>query len=128
MPRDRSPISSGDSGQQPADSLADRPPLAIQARRNPPFMVVTLALPGKTETEDKLRIRASGTSEALALEREPMTGRARMGSLLSRTAYTTSGPWQHWIVSSFWPERTKSSVGASLGKSGNVLELIPFYI
>ena len=91
-------------------------------------MVVTLELPGKTETEDKLRIRASGASEALALEREPMTGRARMGSLLSRTAYTTSGPWQHWIVSIFWPERTKSSVGASLGKSGNVLELIPFYI
>ena len=84
-------------------------------------MVVTLALPGETETEDKLRISASGTSEALALEREPMTGRACMGLLLS----TTSRLWQYWIVSSFWPERTKSSVGASLGKSGNVLELIP---
>ena len=30
-------------------------------------MVVTLAPPGETETEDKLRIRAYGTSEAPAI-------------------------------------------------------------
>jgi hypothetical protein len=48
--------------------------------------------------------------------------------LLPRTAYTTSGPWQYWTVSIYWPERTKSSVGATLGKSEFVLELIPFYI
>ena len=45
--------------------------------------------------------------------------------LLSRTAYTTSEPWQQQTVSACWPERTKSSVGVTLGKSELMLELIP---
>ena len=77
---------------------------------------------GETETEDDADPRCKAC-EALALEREGELGEQKLVIAFA----SVHQPWAVAVVVSIhcWPERTESSVGATLGKSELVLELIP---
>lgn len=96
-------------------------------------MVVTLlGVPGMATGQGRQRSGTScgsapiGISEALALERE--RGLGGLWPVIALQAYTNSEPWRMQVVLAFRPERTKSSVGVSLGKSEFTLELIPVHV
>lgn len=80
---------------------------------------------GETETGDKCE------SAPLALAKhKPWNGKGNWERETSLSPL--HGVHQPWAVAAMvslhcWPERTKSSVGASLGNSEYVLELIPVY-
>ncbi|KAJ3765670.1 hypothetical protein FB446DRAFT_709276 [Lentinula raphanica] len=102
-----------------SSASADRPPSALgevggilAPKVVSPFGFIWV---GETEIGDKC-----GSAPMASAKHLPRNGKEDWESYGSHAvvAYTNSGPWQQWIVSICWPERTKSSVG---GNSSNII-------